>query len=206
MRVHVFSYSLGGGAELSLLEPWHASQFLAALARHRDYLRRTIPAAHSVHTIDDAREYLRRWAEGHANDAQHITGIWLDAVYVGCVQLFDFDVKKGTCEMGVWLVPEAQGRGLMTRACHYVLGWAISVRGMSRVQWIADPANTASVAVARRLGMTREGVLRSAWQIGGVRSDMEVWSMIADEWLRAAHCTAPTHQQRRAACAPARTP
>jgi hypothetical protein len=32
--------------------------------------------------------------------------------------------------------------------------------------------------------MTREAVLRSAWQLGGVRSDVEVWSMLADQDLR----------------------
>jgi RimJ/RimL family protein N-acetyltransferase len=181
----MFSHALGDGAKLAMLEPWHASQFLAAFARHRDYLKRAIPAAHSVLTIDDAREYLQRWADGHAADTQHMTGIWLDGAYVGCVQLFDFDARLGTCEMGVWLVPEAQGRGLVTRACRYVLDWAIGVRGMSRVQWKANPVNAASVAVARRLGMTRDGRLRSAWQIGGVRSDVEVWSMLAHEWPKA---------------------
>jgi RimJ/RimL family protein N-acetyltransferase len=53
---------------------------------------------------------------------------------------------------------------------------------MSRVQWTNNPTNARSSAVARRLGMTREGLLRSAWQVGGVRKDSEVWSIIAEEW------------------------
>jgi RimJ/RimL family protein N-acetyltransferase len=181
MRV-VFSHSLGDGAELAMLEPWHAEEFLAAVERSRAYLLAAIPAAHQVHTLDDARAYLRRFADGHANDTMHLVGIWLDGTLVGLTMLRDFDAGRAMCEMGVWLAPEAQGRGLVTRACRYVLDWAIGVRGMKRVQWTCSPSNVRSSAVARRLGMTREGVLRSAWTLGDVRTDNEVWSVLAEEW------------------------
>jgi ribosomal-protein-serine acetyltransferase len=178
----VFAHSLGDGAELAMLEPWHAEEFLAAVERSREYLSAAIPAAHDVHTLDDARSYLRRFADGHAEDTRHLVGIWLDGTLVGLTMLFDFDAAKGTCEMGVWLAPEAQGRGLVTRACRYVLDWAIGERGMKRVQWTNSPANVRSSAVARRLGLTYEGVHRSAWTLGGVRTDQEVWSVLAEEW------------------------
>jgi ribosomal-protein-serine acetyltransferase len=56
---------------------------------------------------------------------------------------------------------------------------------MHRVEWIASPANEPSLNVARRLGMTREGVLRESYLYRGVRSDMEVWSVLAPEWRAA---------------------
>jgi ribosomal-protein-serine acetyltransferase len=178
----VFATELGDGARLSTLEPWHAEQFLATIERCREHFAPEIPAAHLVFTLDDARQYLQRWADGRANDTRHLSGIWLDGMLVGCVQLFNFDAGLGVCELGVWLDPAVQGRGLITTACRYVIDWAISQRGISRVQWGNNPANARSSAVARRLGMTREGVLRSAWQVGGVRKDTEVWSMLANEW------------------------
>ncbi|MFC9743805.1 GNAT family N-acetyltransferase [Streptomyces noursei] len=38
------------------------------------------------------------------------------------------------------------------------------------------------IAVARRLGMTREGVLRECYAYRGERHDMEIWSVLAPEW------------------------
>jgi ribosomal-protein-serine acetyltransferase len=179
----VFSQTLGQGAELAMLETWHADEFLAAVERNREYFAPEIPVAHFVFTVDDARTYLQRWADARATDNRYLMGIWLDGTLVGCVQLFDLNAAMGTVEMGVWLDREAQGRGLVTRSCRYVLDWAFKVRGLSRVQWGTNPTNVASIAVARRLGMTREGVLRSAWQVGGVRRDNEIWSMLREDWL-----------------------
>jgi ribosomal-protein-serine acetyltransferase len=187
----VFSHPLGGGVELAILEPWHADQFHATIDQHRVYLTAEIYAARVVLNPNDARRYLQGWADAHAAGTRHLVGIWLDGTLVGCVQLFDVDVSMGTAEMGVWLVPTAQGRGLMTRSCRYVLDWALRVRGLSRVQWAATPGNDRSIAVARRLGMTREGVLRSAWQVGGVRRDSEIWSMLAEEWPTRSHDWGP---------------
>jgi ribosomal-protein-serine acetyltransferase len=30
--------------------------------------------------------------------------------------------------------------------------------------------------------MTREGVLRASFRLGGARHDTEVWALLADEW------------------------
>jgi RimJ/RimL family protein N-acetyltransferase len=52
---------------------------------------------------------------------------------------------------------------------------------MTRVEWHCVPHNTRSIAVARRLGMSRDGVLRSAFPFNGERHDVEVWSLLAAE-------------------------
>jgi ribosomal-protein-serine acetyltransferase len=62
---------------------------------------------------------------------------------------------------------------------------AFDERGMHRVDWYASSANEPSINVARRLGMTREGVLREAYPHRGVRQDIEVWSVLAPEWSAA---------------------
>jgi RimJ/RimL family protein N-acetyltransferase len=178
---NLFAHPLGDRAELAMLEPWHAEQFLAAVAANREYLKAAIPAAHNVHTIDDARAYLQRFADGHAKDIEHLFGIWLHGELVGVVQLFNFSTTWRTCEMGVWLVPGAQGRGLVTAAGRHVIDWALGTRGMRRVQWTNNPENVRSAAVAKRLGMTREGLLRDSFGLGGQRWDNEVWSIIADD-------------------------
>ena len=107
----VFTQSLGDKAELALMEPWHADEFFATLDRARPALLAAIPAAHKVHSVDDARTVLRRWADAHAEDTRHLFGIWHEGEFIGVVQLFSFDAAMGTCEMGVWLAPWVQGAG-----------------------------------------------------------------------------------------------
>jgi RimJ/RimL family protein N-acetyltransferase len=70
----------------------------------------------------------------------------------------------------------------VTRAARVIIDWAIEERGIHRVEWLVSAANEASIAVARRLGMTKDGVLRESYPHRGKRHDLEVWSMLAPEW------------------------
>ncbi len=69
-----------------------------------------------------------------------------------------------------------------------IIDWAVQERGMHRVEWLVSCENTPSINVARRLGMSRDGVQRQNDPYRGVRQDTEVWSVLAPEW-RAAHST-----------------
>jgi RimJ/RimL family protein N-acetyltransferase len=178
----VFLHQLGDGAGLGALEPWHAEEFAASVAHARDHLAPWVPFAHTVTDVNTAREYLQHFADGRASDTGHAFGIWRDGTLVGGAMFVTFDTMRGNCTLGVWLTPEAQGYGFITRASRYVIDWALRARGMARVEWRTDPRNTRSRAVAERLGMTYEGVSRSSHVIAGVRNDSEVWSVLASEW------------------------
>lgn len=109
---------------------------------------------------------------------------------MGGVLCLNFDAEMGNCEVGCWLEPAGTGRGLVTRAMRLLIDWAVEERGIHRVEWIAASANEPSVNGARRLGMTRDAVLRESFLHRGVRHDMEVWSVLAPEW-RAARARVP---------------
>ena len=81
-------------------------------------------------------------------------------------------------------------RGLVTRGMRVLIDWAFDERGIHRVEWYASSADTASINVARRLGMRRDGVLRESHLYRGVRQDIEVWPVLAPEWRAARARTA----------------
>jgi RimJ/RimL family protein N-acetyltransferase len=178
----MFTFPLGDGAELRPLEPWQADEFLAHMDRARADVDPWIPFASRSTDLDSARATLQRYADLQAAGTGRIVGIWLDGTLVGGTMLFGVDADAGNGEIGVWLEPAAQGRGLITRACRAMLDWAFHERGLSRVQWVTRPDNVRSLAVAARLGMTREGVLRESYPYRGKRYDSEYWSMLAHEW------------------------
>jgi ribosomal-protein-serine acetyltransferase len=178
MEGMMLSLSLGDGAELRALEPWQAAEFAAYVDEARAHLAPWLPWATSVTDEATAREFLQRYADRQAMDEGRIYGIWLDGRLVGGTLFRIFEVASGVCELGVWLAPAAQGRGLVTRAARHMIDWAFA-RGLQRVEWYCAVDNKPSIAVAQRLGMTREGVLRSAFLVNGTRQDVEVWSLLA---------------------------
>ncbi|MCX5385844.1 GNAT family N-acetyltransferase [Streptomyces sp. NBC_00083] len=179
----MFARSLGNdGAELGSLEPWQAEEFLAHMDRGRDFIGTYIPLPDVAADLASARAYLQMYADKAASDTGRLYGIRLDGVLVGGVLFRTFDAAQGVCEIGCWLEPAAVGRGLITRAATLLIDWAVEVRGIHRVEWLASAENTASIGVARRLGMTRDGVLRESYLYRGVRHDSEVWAVLAPEW------------------------
>ncbi|CAL9635417.1 GNAT family N-acetyltransferase [Streptomyces sp. enrichment culture] len=179
----MFSLPLGDRALLRPLEPWQATEFLAHIDRARPGVDPWIPWATFSTDLASATATLQRYADRQAEDTGRIYGIWSDGTLVGGVMFTRFDSAAGVCEIGCWSEPAGEGRGLVTRACRALIDWAFRERGMSRVEWWVASGNTRSIAVARRLGMSREGVLRRRYPYRDVRHDSEVWSVLAQEWL-----------------------
>ncbi|MEH1014444.1 GNAT family protein [Micromonospora sp. CPCC 206060] len=180
----MFTLPLGDDAVLGPLEPWRAAEFAAHLDRARQHITPWVGASFVVDGVDPARAVLQRYADGQARDGARIYGIWCAGTLVGGAMFVSLDVALGVCEVGCWLEPAAEGRGLITRTVGHLIDWAVDVRGIVRVEWVTLARNVRSVNVARRLGMRRDGVLRDAAPGPDGRQDSEVWSVLATEWRR----------------------
>ncbi|MEN2742298.1 GNAT family protein [Microbacterium sp. X-17] len=178
----MFSKTLASGAELRPLEPWMAEEFAAHLDRAREHIRPWVGPSFVTEDVAGARATLGRYAERAAKEGAGIYGIWSDGTLVGGVMFVEFVPATGGFEVGCWLEPGAEGHGHITSAVRELLAYAFDERGMHRAEWRCRSDNERSSAVARRLGMTLEGVLREAWPVGGVFHDKQVWSLLASEW------------------------
>ena len=169
--------------ELRTLEIWHADRLADFADRSRDYVGPWLAWVNVVVDEESARRWLHDRAVKRAEDRFHMWGLWQDETLVGGVVYRVFDTHALVCELGAWMAPEAAGRGLTTRACSRLIDWAFDERGMNRVEWRCETGNTASRAVAKRLGMTLDGTLRQAFRNArGELADDEVWSMLAEQW------------------------
>jgi ribosomal-protein-serine acetyltransferase len=182
----MFATELTAGAVLAPLRPWQASEFLAHLDRAREHITPWVGSSF-VKAVDlpSAKAVLQSYADAEAKDGGGIFGVWLAGTLVGGVMFVSFDAEAATCEVGCWLEPGAEGRGLIIRATRVIIDWAVRERGIHRVEWCATAGNERSVSVARRLGMTREGVLREAAPPRAgetARRDLEIWALLAGEW------------------------
>ncbi|MFD9797002.1 GNAT family N-acetyltransferase [Streptomyces sp. NPDC059070] len=178
----MFSLPLRDDARLRPLEIWHAEEFAAHLDRAREHIRPWVGPAFVTDDVAGARATLGRYAERQAADGARLYGIWLGATLVGGVMFTEFSTAAGSCEVGCWLEPAAEGHGLVTDACRTLLEWAFTTRGIHRAEWHCRADNDRSAAVAKRLGMTLEGVRRACWPYEGVRHDEQTWAVLAPEW------------------------
>lgn len=166
------------------LEPWRAEEFLAHLERAREHIRPWVGPSFMATHLESARAVLQRYADRWAQDSGGIWGIWDGCRLVGGVMFVSFDAALGQCEVGCWLEPDAEGRGLVSRAVARLIDWAVLERGVARVEWHTNARNERSLAAARRLGFSLDGPRSSELpaSAGGRDNDMQVWSVLADDW------------------------
>jgi RimJ/RimL family protein N-acetyltransferase len=103
-----------------------------------------------------------------------------DGTVLGGAALHHVDLAEAHGEIGYWLVPEARGRGVATRAARIVAEWGFSL-GLERIEAQTNLGNAPSQRVLERAGFRREGVRRSVSRQRGGREDRVVFSLLRGE-------------------------
>jgi ribosomal-protein-alanine N-acetyltransferase len=104
-----------------------------------------------------------------------------DDALLGAVGVGRFDWEDGKAEIGYWIAREARRRAVGVRATRLLARWALTALGLERLELLANPENEASVRLAERAGFTREGVLRRYRRRHGVREDLVMFSLLAED-------------------------
>ena len=174
-------FDLGDGAEVREWGLEDAEEIYAEVDQNRERLRAWLPWVDATRSPEDIRAFLERCAA--SDGAQSAFGIYVDGVLAGNIGLTVGPDDRGEGEIGYWIAGSFEGRGLVTRASRATLGYAFEELGVRRIQLRVAVENTRSRAVAARLGMTQEGILRQAERIRDDRIlDIVVYSLLASEW------------------------
>ncbi|MBQ6567355.1 MAG: GNAT family N-acetyltransferase, partial [Treponema sp.] len=105
-----------------------------------------------------------------------------NAKLVGTCGLFAFSDDDKKSEMGYELNRNYQRRGIMGEALTLVLDFAFSSSDMNRIEAFIEPANTASQALADRLGFVKEGEMRDYELCRGKLIDITLWALLRRDW------------------------
>lgn len=101
---------------------------------------------------------------------------------IGTCLLFRLEEGSARAELGYALGRAHWGQGLMREALSALLGTAFAAMALRRIEAEVDPRNFQSVRLLRRLGFTKEGLLRQRWVAKGEVKDVEIYGLLRDEW------------------------
>ena len=101
-----------------------------------------------------------------------------DGALLGSCGLARLHWEEAKAEIGYWVAVPARGRGVSTRATRLLARWALEELGLERLELLTNPENAASQRVARAVGFTREGLLRSYRPRKGEREDLVMFSLL----------------------------
>jgi RimJ/RimL family protein N-acetyltransferase len=115
----------------------------------------------------------------------------------GAATLWGIDTHNRMAHIGIELRPTFRGRGLGADAVRVLCRYGFALRGLHRLQLETLADNHAMIAVAEKLGFTREGTMRgSSWVNGGFADDV-IFGLLAEELGRLAVAQDDDHPQER---------
>ena len=141
---------------------------------------RYMPTVPQQYTRRDAEEFLAG-AVLAPWETNPIFAIVLDSTVIGGISV-RVDVQNETGELGYAIGRPYWGQGLMPEAGTAVVDWAFEEFVLAKVHARADLRNVGSQHVMEKLGMTREGVLRSHSKRRGKRVDYVYYGLLREEW------------------------
>jgi ribosomal-protein-serine acetyltransferase len=180
----MLAHSFAEGAELRLLEQHHAPELFALIEHNRSYLRRWMPEWDVQKSLDECKTVIRSSLERFAANGGSTLGIWWQGHLAGVIGAAAFDWENRSTMIGYWLGESFQGKGLMTGACRALLDYLFFELKLHRVEIRCAIGNARSCAVPKRLGFTKEGVLRQAQAFDDQFLDLEVYALLAEDWNR----------------------
>lgn len=170
---------------LGLVERSEARR-VAELAGDREVARNTesIPHPYPEEEAERAVEGIRRQvASGEAAvfAVRLAAGGEEDGELIGMIGLHP-EPRHERAGMGFWIGRPYWDRGYATEAGREVVRWGFEQRELRRIHAECFSRNGASRRVLEKLGMQREGVLRSHFRKWGEFVDVEVYGLLRPEW------------------------
>lgn len=121
--------------------------------------------------IECTPAYYRFWAVADAASDRCL----------GLVSYHDGHIRNRRAAIGYLVNPAHHRRGLGAEAVSAVLDHCFGTLGLHRLQALIQPANTASRALAEKLGFRCEGQLRQHLRVGESWHDEMVYALLASE-------------------------
>ncbi len=178
-RIHVDE-----DVDLKLVAPEDAARIFAATDRNREYLGEWLPWVDNTRSVADTAGFVRRALDQMGRGEGFHACIEYRGEFAGIIGHVYLNPQDRRTELGYWLGQAFQGRGIMTRACRRLVGYAFESLGMNRVEIRTDVDNRKSRAIPERLGFVHEALLRESVHEHGEYRDVVMYAKLRREWER----------------------
>lgn len=131
-----------------------------------------------VSTAADAERYVDRLTEAGSPHEAWAVVQGDSLVGVVCVSVDELN-RSGW--FWYWMSDAVRGRGWASRAAATVADWALTVRGLERLELGHRVNNPASGAIAIRAGFIKEGTERAKFLVDGQRIDVDTYGRLRSD-------------------------
>lgn len=179
----MFIHKIDEELSLKLVELTDAERIFELTDRSRLALREWLPWLDDTKTVQDTKDFIQSGAESFALGNSLNCAIVYRGEIAGIAGFNEINKAKKTAYIGYWLDTEYEGKGIMTRVAGALTDYALTERGLNKVEIRAAAGNHKSRNIPVRLGFTEEGIIRHGEWLYDHFVDSVVYGMLKSEWL-----------------------
>ncbi|EHS1184033.1 GNAT family N-acetyltransferase [Vibrio vulnificus] len=168
--------------KLALVQDTFAKLYAPLVAKQQTYLSQWLAWPSFCQTEQDFQQFVQRSLHEYADKKSVTCAIFYQDNLVGNIGLHEINHDLQRACIGYWLSEELQGKGIVTLSCQKMLEYAFDTLSMELVQLRAAKENTASRAVAERLGMSLEGIISRNEKVQDRVLDHAVYALRKTDW------------------------
>jgi ribosomal-protein-serine acetyltransferase len=173
----------GDGLILRKLQQETCHDIFDVINRNRHYMRHWLPFVDNTWKEEDTEIFVRSILSSEGPKRDIVFEIWHEAQFAGLIALKDVDRWNKKAEIGYWLDPDLENKGLMTKCCTALIDCSFRKLGLNRIQIKAGIGNAKSSRIPEKLGFHLEGIERAGEKFPDKFIDLEVYSILKKEWL-----------------------
>ncbi len=170
------------GLILKVLRQESAAAIFKTIDINRRQLRKWLPFIDDTWKVEDTELFIKSILGSSGPKRDIAYEIWNDDDFAGLIAFKDIDRWNKRAELGYWLDPRFEGQGIMTKCCKSMIDCAFNKMGMKRVQIKTGIGNARSGKIPEKLGFKFEGIERCGEKYSDHYLDLEVHSMLKEEW------------------------
>lgn len=157
-----------------------ADEFASAARESADTVGRWMPWCTAEFSAANALDWFQQCRNSRHAQSGNEFGVFSEdsGLLLGGAGLNAINHQNLFCNLGYWVRQSAQRRQVALRTVQALAPYAFDTLGMQRVEIVIATGNTASQAVARKVGALYECTARNRLQLHGGPVAAEIYSLI----------------------------
>lgn len=163
-------------------QPEDAPALFQAINRSRAHLRPWLNWVDRTTKPDHSLQFIQKSLQ-ETNHQQSLTlGIFRNREIIGSIGMHNWDQELKRAQIGYWISSEFEGQGIITRSATRFADFLFQKLGLNKIELHFAVPNKRSAAVAQKLGVKTEGIIRAGCIINGQPEDLVVTGILRSEW------------------------
>ena len=150
---------------------------------NRGTLKKWLPFVDMTRQINDTEIFLQSVINQPSKKRDEIYSIWFREEFAGLIGFKETDWVNRKTEIGYWLSPKMEGKGIATSCAKKLTRFAFKKLKLNRVQVKVAVGNVKSSAIPKRLGFQLEGIERAGELNQNKFFDLEIYSLLKSDLL-----------------------